>query len=90
MKSYRVRYDRKTAKELSRDFLANSQYPAVDQVIARVEAPPETDPPTEPPTEAPTQPPVETTLPPETTESTEPPVVETQQAVFEDLPEADG
>ena len=90
VKSYRVRYDRKTAKELSRDFLANSQYPAVDQVIARVEAPPETDPPTEPPTEAPTQPPVETTLPPETTESTEPPVVETQQAVFEDLPEADG
>ena len=90
VKSYRVRYDRKTAKELSRDFLANSQYPAVDQVIARVEAPPETDPPTEPPTEAPTQPPVETTHPPETTESTEPPVEETQQAVFEDLPEADG
>lgn len=48
VKSYRIRYDRKTGRELSRDFITNSQYPAVDRVIARVE-----EPPTEPPTEAP-------------------------------------
>jgi len=61
VKSYRVRYDRKTGKELSRDFITNSQYAATDRIIARVEAPPETEPPTEPPTEAPTEAP---TLPP--------------------------
>ena len=44
VKSYKVRYDRKTGRELSRDFLSNSQYPAVDRVVARVEAPPETEP----------------------------------------------
>lgn len=55
IKSYKVKYDRKTAKELTRDFLGNSQYPAIDRVIARV-APPETEPPTEPPTEEATQP----------------------------------
>ena len=55
VKSYKVKYDRRTGKELSRDFLANSQYPAVDRVIARV-APPETEPPTEPATEPATEP----------------------------------
>ena len=82
VKSYKVKYDRKTAKELSRDFLSNSQYPAVDRIVARVEAPPETEPPTEPPTEAPTVPPTTvppTTVPPTTvppTEATLPPVEE--------------
>ena len=82
VKSYKVKYDRKTAKELSRDFLSNSQYPAVDRIVARVEAPPETEPPTEPPTEAPTEPPTTvppTTVPPTTappTEATLPPVEE--------------
>lgn len=56
VKSYKVKYDRKTGKELSRDFVTNSQYAAVDRVIARVEAPPETEPETLPPTEAPTLP----------------------------------
>lgn len=55
VKSYKVKYDRKTGKELSRDFISNSQYDAVDRVVARVEAPPETEPETEPPTEAPTE-----------------------------------
>ena len=84
VKSYKVRYARQTGKELSRDFLANSQYPAVDRVIALV-AEPETEPPTEAPTEPPvtTVPPTEApTQPPETTEATEPvaenPVAETQ------------
>lgn len=94
VKSYKVRYDRKTGRELSRDFLANSQYAAVDRVVARVEEPVETEPPTEEPTEAPTEkpteapteaptlPPTEATQPPETTQATQPiaetPVVETQ------------
>ena len=87
VKSYKVKYDRKTAKELSRDFLSNSQYPAVDRIVARVEAPPETEPPTEPPTEAPTVPPTTVppttvppteapTQPPETTEASLPPIEE--------------
>ena len=76
IKTYKVKYDRKTARELSRDFLTNSQYPAVDRIVAQVEAPPETEPPTEPPTLPPvtvppvTEPPV--TVPP----VTEPPVTE--------------
>lgn len=94
VKSYKIRYDRKTGRELSRDFLSNSQYPAADRIVARVEDPPETEPPTEAPTEAPTErpteapteaptlPPTEATQPPETTQATQPveetPVVETQ------------
>ena len=86
IKSYKVKYDRKTAKELSRDFLTNSQYPAVDQIVARVEEPVVTEPPTEPPTEAPTLPPTEATAPPpETTEAAQPP---TEAALAETQPEA--
>ena len=89
VKSYKVKYDRRTANELSRDFLTNSQYPAVDRIVARVEAPPETEAPTEPPTEAPTEapvlPPETTTPPPETTEATQPP---TEAPVAETQPEA--
>ena len=59
VKSYKVKYDRKTGKELSRDFITNSQYPAVDRVVARVEDPPETEPPTEEPTEPSTEEPWE-------------------------------
>ena len=62
VKSYKVKYDRKTAKELSRDFIANSQYPATDRVVAMVEAAPETEAPTESidiPTEPPYIPPAE-------------------------------
>ena len=53
VKSYKVKYERNTGRELSRDFLTNSQYPAVDRIIARVEEPVETEPPTQPPTEPP-------------------------------------
>ena len=76
VKSYKVKYDRKTAREISRDFLANSQYPVVNRVVARV-APPETEPPTVPPTEAPT-------VPPETTPATEASIAETQPEVLSD------
>lgn len=90
VKSYKVRYDRRTGKEQARDFIANSQYQAVDKIVAHVEAPPETEPPTEAPTEAPTtaptapptEPPATTqpteapTLPPETTAPSEPPAAE--------------
>ena len=72
VKSYKVKYDRRTGKEQSRDFISNSQYQAVDRIIARVEAPPETEPPTEAPTEAPTEPPTE----PPTTAPTAPPATE--------------
>ena len=81
VKSYKVKFDRKTGRELSRDFLANSQYPAVDRVIARVEDPPETEPETEPPTEEPTERPTRPTEPPTEApweEPTEPPVEETE------------
>ena len=87
VKTYLIKYDRKTGKELSREFLVNSKYPAVNRVVARVEDPPETEPPTEaptePPTEAPTEAPTEEpTMPPETTESyqepTETPLAETE------------
>ena len=86
VKSYKVKYDTESGKELSRDFIANSQYPAENRIIARVE-PEETTVPTteatEPPTET-TKPaettkptesskPTETTAPPETTEATEAP-----------------
>lgn len=99
VKSYKVKYNRSTGRELSRDFLANSQYPAVDRIVARVEDPPETEPPTEapterptrptmPPTEEPTLPPTEATLPPETTQATEPfvenPPAETQPEAITD------
>jgi len=89
VKSYKVKYDRKTARELSRDFITNSQYPVVDRIVARV-APPETEPPTQPPTEAPTVPPTTVppteapTMPPETTEATVP---ATEADVMETQPE---
>ena len=89
VKSYKVKYDRKTARELSRDFITNSQYPVVDRIVARV-APPETEPPTQPPTEEPTVPPTTVppteapTMPPETTEATVP---ATEAAVMETQPE---
>jgi len=56
VKSYKVKYDRKTGRELSQDFITNSQYPAVDRIVARVEEPVETEPPTEPPIWQPTWP----------------------------------
>lgn len=70
VKSYKVKYATKTGAQLSRDFLTNSQYPAENRIVARVEA--------EPTTEA-TEPPTETTKPTETTtpsESTEAPTTE--------------
>ena len=89
IKTYKVKYDIGSGKELSRDFVTNSQYPSLNKIVARVEAEPVTEPPTEPPTEA-TQPPEtqpQPTDPPAPTESvivTEPqeadPVLETTPA----------
>lgn len=89
IKTYKVKYDISSGKELSRDFVTNSQYPSLNKIVARVEAEPVTEPPTEPPTEA-TQPPEtqpQPTEPPAPTESvivTEPqeadPVLETTPA----------
>ncbi|MBQ2927109.1 MAG: VanW family protein [Oscillospiraceae bacterium] len=83
VKSYKVKYDTESGREISRDFVTNSDYPAQKQIVARVEPEPTTEPttvPTEPPTEAtqPTEPPkpTETTPPPET-EATQPPTVPT-------------
>lgn len=75
VKSYKVKYDRRTGKELSRDFITNSQYPAVDRIVARVEEPIVTEPSTEAPTEAP----IPTEAP--TVAPTEAPVAETQPEV---------
>lgn len=80
VKTYKVKYDTESGKELSRDFVTNSQYPAGNRIVARVEAEPTTEPTTEatePPTE--TTKPTETTAPPETTAATEPPTVPTTQ-----------
>ncbi len=90
VKSYQVKYDRQTGRELSRDFITNSQYAAVDRVVARVEEPPvETEPPTteaptlpptEAPTEAPTETPTEAPTTPPTEEFLEPPVEDDEEA----------
>ena len=90
VKSYKVRYDRRTGKELSRDFVANSQYPAVDRIIARVEKPVETTPPTETPTEAPTEAPTTApTEPPATTQPTEAPTQPPETTAPSEPPVAD-
>jgi len=78
VKSYKVRFDRRTGKEQARDFITNSQYQAVDQIVARVEKPVETTPPTEAPTEAPTEPPTEAPTEAPTTAPTEPPTQPTE------------
>lgn len=80
IKTYKVRYDKNTGKQLGKDFVADTQYKTVNKVVARVEEEPvettvETEPPTVP-TTAPTQPPETTAPPPETT--VPPTVPETQ------------
>lgn len=66
VKTYKIKYDIASGKELSRDFVTNSQYPSLNKIVARVEAEPVTEPPT-----IPTEPPTEATRPPET-QATEP------------------
>lgn len=100
VKSYKVKYDRKTARELSRDFITNSQYPATDRIVAQVEAPPETEtspeiivptePPYVPPTDIPTE--VPSDIPTEVpTEPVVPPTFsyEEQPPVAQDFPVPD-
>ncbi len=78
VKSYKVKYDTESGRELSRDFTANSQYPAENRVIARVAPEPTTEATTEatePSTEAtkPSETKPTETMPQETTEATQPP-----------------
>lgn len=84
IKTYKVRYDTQSGRELSRDFVTNSQYPAKAQVVAFVKPEPATEPttmPTEPPTQPttqPTEPPTQPTQPPTepTVPATKPPATE--------------
>lgn len=82
VKTYKIKYDNKTAQKLSEDYITASQYPSRSRIVARVEPEPTTQ-----PTEAPTEPSQETTkpsettkptLPPETTAATDPPVQPTE------------
>ena len=78
VKTYKYKYDKSTGELLSKDFVATSQYDAVDEIIARVEeepTEPETEPETEPPTR-PTRPAEPTTVP--TEPQTQPTVTPTE------------
>lgn len=75
IKTYKVKYDLESGRELSRDFVANSQYPAKAQIVAFVKPEPTTEPTTEP-TEPPTVP----------TQPTEPPTVPTQPPTEPTIP----
>ena len=87
VKTYKVKYDTESGRELSRDFITTSQYPASNRIVARVEPAPTTAPTTEatePPTEAPTQAPTEApTEPPKPAETTPPPATEPAPPVTE-------
>ena len=73
VETYKIKTDKATGAQLSRELIGYSQYKTVNQVIARVE-----EAPTEPPTEAPTEPPTEAPAQPPATEppTTEPPATE--------------
>lgn len=76
VKTYKVKYDSATNAQLSRDFIATTEYKSVDKIVAKL-LPEETTAPTEEPTTVPptTVPP--TTVPPTTVPpATEPPVTE--------------
>lgn len=62
VKTYKVKYDRSTNKELSRDYITTTNYPMEKRIVAHI-LPQETTAPTEPSTTAPTP---ETTTPPTT------------------------
>lgn len=51
VKTYKVKYDASTKKELSRDYIATTNYPMAKKVVAHI-LPQETSAPTEPPTTA--------------------------------------
>lgn len=67
VKTYKVKYDSTTKKELSRDYIATTEYPMVKKVVAHI-LPQETTAPTTPPTT--TAPTPETTAPPASTPET--------------------
>lgn len=77
VKTYKVKYDSATNEQLSKDYIATTEYKAVDKIIAKV-LPEETTAPTEAPTTTPpttTAPP--TTVPTDSPETTQPTTVPT-------------
>ncbi len=91
-RSYKIKYDKETGEEISRDFEARSQYKRVDKIVVKLVTPTEpteetqptettpveTTPPTQPQE---TEPPTEaSTVPQETTAPTEVPASETAAA----------
>lgn len=72
VRTYMIKYDRRTNEQLSRDKITDSEYESIDRIVARVEEEPTTQPPTEAPTEPSTQPSTEATTQPTETEEPEP------------------
>lgn len=67
VKTYKLKYSRKTGDLVSKDYEASSRYQTVDYLVARVAEPETTEAPTVPPTTVPpTTAPPETTVPPTT------------------------
>lgn len=83
VKTYKVKYDSSTKKELSRDYVATTEYPMVKKVVAHI-LPQETTAPTTPPTT--TAPTPETTAPPASTPETPEPS-ESQAPASSESPE---
>ncbi len=75
-RSYKVKYNKDTDEEISKDFEARSQYKRVDKIVVKIVEP-------EKPTETTTP---ETTVPP-TTEATAPPTTEATQPTEPTSPE---
>lgn len=88
VKTYKVKYDSVTNAQISRDYIATTEYKSVDKIIARV-LPEETSAPTEAPATVPptTVPPA--TVPPATEASPTEPSVETQAPETQPLPETE-
>ena len=92
VKTYKIKYDSATNQQLSRDYIATTEYKTVDKIIAKV-LPEETTAPTEAPTTVPTEPstepPAQTQAPtesPEPSETQPAPETETQFTPAEDIP----
>lgn len=76
VKTYKIKYDTESGRELSKEFVTNSQYPSTNTLVARVKPEPTTAPSTEPatePTPSESTPPVSSEAP--TTQPTAPPTV---------------
>lgn len=68
VKTFKNKYSIESGSRVGQDFIANSQYPTTNRLVARVEEPETTEPPTQPTTK-----PTETEKPTEATKPTEAP-----------------